>query len=205
MSRKAVCKICGIAIEPNDSIVPYKNGKVHVRCFNSMMQMAGGHNVDKEKKATQAASQKKAEKKREGAEKHSPEITKAPVSEEEYKEKQQYYEVVERLLGSKPDIKDRKISEDYIKKYGFTYNGMRLALMYEYDLKGTAVTDNVLWKIPYVYEEADRYYKELHRIQNLNSEKADGTMYEVKVIRINPKKRNRQEKLIDIESLIKEN
>lgn len=197
MGRKAICKICGMAIEADDAVVPYKGGKVHGRCFNSMMQMAGGHNANKEKKAI---AQQKAERK-ERASKPSPEPSRGPVSEEEYQDKKMYLETVERLTRAPIDIKNRKISEDYINKYGFTYRGMRLALEYEYDIKGTLVSDNLLWKIPYVYEEANRYFEELKRIQNYNSAVADQQMYEVKVVRINPKKRDRHEKLIDMESL----
>ena len=189
MARLPNCKICGNPITSEEKAIPYKNGKVHEHCFNSMMKMAGTHNSEKNDLKNSKSTTRKSS------------TIRSPVSEQDYEDKKLYFQTYESIAHKKPDAKIYKISEDYINKYGFSYTGMRLSLVYEYEIKGSIPKDSIIWIIPYIYTEAQNDFQELERIHAYNNNVDDTNYYGIKVIRINPHKEADKCHLIDMEKL----
>lgn len=181
MARRK-CVICGQPIVDNNDSVPYKKRYAHTSCFNSFMKMAA-----KEKKAEikeKAKDRKKASNKKPQAE------LKEAMSEEEYVLKS-YYDTLRRLIGeSKLDVKIYKVSEDYIKKYGFTFEGMQKALEYYFDFLEHEVDGDCIGIIPYYYDKAQSFYQECLEIEEANKNLNQNSlkdMYKVRKIKIQPK------------------
>ena len=57
----------------------------------------------------------------------------------------------------------------YVEEYGYTYSGIMKALIYYYEIKGNkfdfAKTNGGIGIVPFVYQEAQQYFKDLERKQ----------------------------------------
>lgn len=183
MARRK-CVICGQPIVDNNDSVPYKKRYAHTSCFNSFMKMAA-----KEKKAE--IKEKAKDRKKKASNKKPQAELKEAMSEEEYVLKKSYYDTLRRLIGeSKLDVKIYKVSEDYIKKYGFTFEGMQKALEYYFDFLEHEVDGDCIGIIPYYYDKAQSFYQECLEIEEANKNLNQNSlkdMYKVRKIKIQPK------------------
>lgn len=183
--RKCVC--CGEWIGAGEASVPYKGRYAHEKCFNIAMKSI--HN-DKQKKLEEK-SKSKGKKRKPAAE------LKNKLSAEEYKTKQQYYGYVRELMKEEElPAKVYAVSEDYIKKYNFSFDGMYQTLVYLNEIIKKELTGDIVGIIPYYYTEAEKYYKNLEKVEEMNKDMDISKMYHKKTIVIQPKKSNHNQ--IDI-------
>lgn len=93
----------------------------------------------------------------------------------------------------------RKQLNTYMEQYGYTYSGMRKALVYFYEVKGNSVekANGGVGIIPYVYQDAYNYYYALWEAQQLNKDKPIETYIpQEEIIRIpSPQRRIKKRKL----------
>lgn len=93
------------------------------------------------------------------------------------KEKEQYKEVLEfakKHFGSSANYPlIQKQIHSFIVDNGYSYNGIYKTLVYYYDIKKNSVdkANGAIGIVPYVYEEAKRYYYYLYLTNKKNEEK----------------------------------
>lgn len=183
------CPVCGQPVL-SDEAVPLKNRYLHQKCFNSQMKAIG----DSNRRQSAEKAKKKTSKAKPLAE------LKEGMSEEEYQEKKRYYDKLKKLRNNDVlDVKDYKVSEDYLKKYSATWLDLYLTLCYIFDVKQRPVQGDCVGLIPFYFSEALRYYKELKSLEeygdSLNNNKVSD-LYKTQIIRIRPK--NKSKSQIDI-------
>ena len=88
------------------------------------------------------------------------------------------------------------VSEDYIKKYNFSFDGMYQTLVYLNEIIKKELTGDIVGIIPYYYTEAEKYYKNLEKVEEMNKDMDISKMYQKKTIVIQPKRSNHNQ--IDI-------
>lgn len=80
------------------------------------------------------------------------------------------YDTIKHYYGSVTPVMFRQLKQ-YREEtgYKFTDSGMRLTLIYYHEILGRPVLDGTqtLGIIPYVYEDAKRYYSEVYRLSQL--------------------------------------
>lgn len=80
------------------------------------------------------------------------------------------YDTIKHYYGSVTPMMFRQLKQ-YREEtgYKFTDSGMRLTLIYYHDILGRPVLEDMqsLGIIPYVYEDAKRYYTEVYRLSQL--------------------------------------
>lgn len=181
MSATRKCVICNEPILDEPS-VPYKGRYAHQRCFNVVIQTL--HKDKKEKIESVSKNRKGSNKKRGTAE------LKESLSEEEYQEKQRYINYLKQLLNvEKLNAKIYAVTEDYIKRYKFSYEGMYKTLVYLNEIIEKELTGDIIGIIPYYYNEAKQYCVAVDKIEKLNENIDISRMYHEKIIRIKPPKR----------------
>lgn len=193
MARQRKCVICEELIKDEQG-VPYKGRYAHQKCFNIAMKTL---QKDKSEQIDKIAEKKKVSRKV----KPKAELKEA-LSEEEYEKKQQYYNYLRKIVGSELGAKVYALTEDYIKRYGFTYESMYLTLVYLNEIVEKELVGDVVGIVPYYHSEAIQYYESVHKVAELNKNINVSNMYHEKTIIIQPKKR--KIKQIDIESIGKE-
>jgi hypothetical protein len=85
--------------------------------------------------------------------------------------------------------KVRKQMNTYIEEYGFTYSGMRKALIYFYEVKknDASKANGGIGIIPYCYKQARDYYYALWLAQQRNENKViQDYVPKVRVVKIPP-------------------
>lgn len=187
------CSLCGKSIRPTETHVPYKGKFVHDHCFNDAMKALG-----EGKKAKLAASAEQKAKKKTNAKKTQAEL-KDGMSEEEYAKKKQYYDYLKTLIDDdKISVKQLAVSERYIDRFNFTFEGMYQCLVYLNEILEKDLHGDIVGIIPYYYTEAAEFYQQLEEI-NKNSKKLNlNKMYSAKrTVRITPRKRKIKEMNID--------
>lgn len=188
---KRKCVICGEWIEDNSQSVPHKGRYAHDFCFNIAMKTIRNDKSEKLEKAS--ASKSKTKKK--------PKVElKDPMSEEDYGHKKAYYEYLRMLVGEL-SAKVYVLTEDYINKYGFTFEKMKKTLVYLNEIIHKDLVGDVVGIIPYYYTEAQNYYDNIEKLANENKD-GISNMYQTKTIVINPRKK--AVKQIDITSIFEE-
>lgn len=192
MARQKKCVICNELIVDEQG-VPYKGRYAHQKCFNIAIKTL---QKDKSEQINKVAEQKKVGRKA----KPKAELKEA-LSEEDYEKKQQYYKYL-RGLVDEVSAKIYALTEDYIKRYEFTYEGMYKTLFYLHEIVEKDLTGDVVGIIPYYYTEAMQYYEAVNKVVELNENVDISNMYKKKTIIVQPKKR--KIKQIDIESIGKE-
>lgn len=95
----------------------------------------------------------------------------------------------------------RKQINDFKKQYNFTYSGMLKTLKYFFEIKNNSIekANGGIGIIPYVYEEAYKYYSNLQMIQNKNKEKNINN-YKPKIFTVKippPKRKTKKHKIFN--------
>lgn len=194
MAARRKCVICNEPIVDEDG-VPYKGRYAHKKCFNIAIKTL---QKDKNEQIDKVATKKKVGRKaRPQAE------LKEALSEEEYAKKQQYYKYLRSLIeGEELSTKVYALTEDYIKRYGFTYESMYKTLVYLHEIIEKDLTGDVIGIIPYYHTEAMQYYESVDKLEEHNESMDIANMYKEKTIIVQPKRR--KIKQIDIQSIGKE-
>lgn len=192
MAARRKCVICNEPIVDEDG-VPYKGRYAHTKCFNIAIKTL---QKDKTEQIDKIATKKKVG----GKAKPLAELKEA-LSEEEYANKRQYYNYLRSLTeGEELSAKVYAVTEDYIKRYGFTYESMYKTLVYLHEIIEKDLVGDVVGIIPYYHTEAIQYYKSVDRLNEHNENMDISNMYKEKTIIIHPKKR--KIKQIDIQSIV---
>lgn len=177
---KRKCVICSNWIEKGDETVPYKNRLAHVQCFNSMMKMAVKSNSEKK-----AAKSKKAKK-------INPKsaVLGDCLTEEESKQKRSLISYIEELFGEKANAKTYTQIKNLMRDYPyFTYVGLEQSIRFFYEIKENPITNQGLGIVPYVYDQAQEYFKNLGEVQSHNASISNvNELYAHKKVRIAPPK-----------------
>lgn len=191
MARQKKCVICNELITDGCD-VPFKGRYAHQKCFNDTIKKVQS---EKSKQIDKVAEKKKTSRKP----KPRAELKEA-LSEEEYEKKQKYYKYLREIIGcGELNVKVYALTEDYIKRYNFTYETMQKTLFYLYEILEKDLSGDVVGLIPYYYSEAMQYYESIDKVAILNENIDVSQMYKEKTIVIQPKKR--KIKQIDIESI----
>mgnify|MGYP000224659176 FL=1 len=177
---KRKCVICSNWIEKGDETVPYKNRLAHVQCFNSMMKMAVKSNSEKK-----AAKSKKTKK-------INPKSTVLGdcLTEEESRQKRSLISYIEELFGEKANAKTYTQIKNLMRDYPyFTYVGLEQSIRFFYEIKENPITNQGLGIVPYVYDQAQEYFKNLGEVQSHNASISNvNELYAHKKVRIAPPK-----------------
>lgn len=180
------CIICGEAITDNE-FVPYKNRYAHTKCFNIAVKTLHENKTEKlnERKKTTGKTKK---------------IT--PIhdclSEEESKYKNNYYDYIREITGqAQLSPKVYALTDNYIKRYGFTYEDMYLTLFYLKEIMGRDLEGDGVGLIPYYYNEAQGFFVSVKHITQANDLTDINKLYKTKTVCL-PKYRERKVKQIDI-------
>ena len=194
MAARRKCVICNEPIVDEDG-VPYKGRYAHKKCFNIAIKTL---QKDKTEQIDKVATKKKVGRKaRPQAE------LKEALSEEEYAKKQQYYKYLRSLIeGEELSTKVYALTEDYIKRYGFTYESKYKTLVYLHEIIEKDLTGDVIGIVPYYHTEAMQYYESVDKLEEHNESMDIANMYKEKTIIVQPKRR--KIKQIDIQSIGKE-
>jgi len=189
------CSLCGKPIRPTETHVPYKGKFVHDHCFNDAMKALG---EGKKARLNASAEQKK---KKDASKKKAQAELKDGMSEEDYAKKKHYYEYLKELLNDEQlTAKQFAVSERYIERYNFTFEGMYQTLVYLNEILEKELVGDIVGIIPYYYSEAEQFYKELRQIADNNKKINLNKLYSDKrVIKITPQKR--KVKQMDVESI----
>ena len=187
------CVICTEAIleEPG---IPYKGRTAHQMCFNAAIKVLQRDKIEKvadaEKKKTGKPSKPKAE-------------LKSQVSEEEYQQKQGYYNYIRSIIkDTELNAKIYAVSEDLIKKFGFSFSSMHKTLIYLHEIMCKELTGDIVGIIPYYHSDAQAHYLGIDKVEKINRDVDTSSMYREKTIQIKPRKKIIKQ--IDINSIAKE-
>ena len=180
--RKRVCVLCGLTIEDNNDSIPYKNRYAHIACFRAA---AKAIHVDK----TEKVKKKEAEKKTKPVSKPKAELKDA-LSDEEYIQKQLYYDYLCKTTGiAELPVKIYALTENYIKKYNFTFQGLYATLTYMHNILEKEFGEDIVGLIPYYYTEAQAHYKAVKSVGDRNKDVSTEGMYKKKTVYIDPKQK----------------
>lgn len=186
-------KKCVICNEPiiGEEGVPYKGRFAHQKCFNiaikTLQKVKTDKVIEKAKKTNRKVAKPKAE-------------LKEALSEEEYAKKKHYFEYLRTLVTDKKlSAKTYALTDDYLKRYGFTYDSMYQTLYYLHEIIEKDLVGDVVGLIPYYHTEAQRYFESIQRVEEVNKDVDITQMYKERVIRVQPRKR--KIKQINIESI----
>lgn len=190
MPKKCIfCKQI-IPKEEEELCTPYKGRLAHNDCFNSAMKLI------KQDKDEQLDKKSKEIKTKKQAKRPKAEL-KDGLSDEEYKDKQEYYDYLKQILNTdKLTAKIYALSDRYLTQYGWSWAGMKNTLVYMNEIKEKELTGDVVGLLPFVYEEAENFYEEIRRVEEYNKDISVKNMYQIK--RVTYKKRLEK----DLEDLI---
>ena len=138
----------------------------------------------------------KEKKSHKGTRPKPPVELKEGMSEEEYKEKKDYYDYLRSLVGDNITAKAYALTELYIRKYGFTYTGMRDTLVYIHEVLQMDIKGDVVGLIPYQYSACEAYQAQQAQVEAVNKDINVKDMYQRKTVYVKP--RVDTTKLIDI-------
>lgn len=116
-------------------------------------------------------------------------------------DKHDFFEYIKEIYGDDYNyVSISKQAEAYIKQYNFTYSGMLKSLKWWYEVKGNSKesSNGRIGIIPYIYEDAKKYYYNLYLAQQRNK-KVENYRLEVKEIVIaSPRVFREPPKLFDL-------
>ena len=203
MASTRKCPICnnllGFDISDDKHVVPYKNRYAHITCFNNMLKITN-RQTDEEKKKKLADKKSK----KQSSPKTIP-VLKEGLTEEEFKIKKAYFDKLKALLNiERLEARHYKVSENYMNKYNWTYQGMLNALIYYFDILGKEVQGDCVGTLPYCYDEAQKLYESRQSTEEYNKDVLKNTknissLYTTNRIKFSPPKP--QLDLIDISSI----
>jgi len=99
-------------------------------------------------------------------------------------DKHNFFEYIKEIYGEDYNyISISKQAESFIKQYNFTYSGMLKSLKWWYEVKGNnkESANGRIGIIPYIYNDAKKYYYNLYLAQQRNKD-IEGYKLEVKEI-----------------------
>lgn len=93
---------------------------------------------------------------------------------QEERDYEKLVEYIKHLLGSTPNPRVWKQLKEYREIYNFTYSGIHKTLTWWYEIKGNSIekANGGIGIVPYVYDDACKYYYALYlaNIANANKE-----------------------------------
>lgn len=185
------CVICGEFIT-DEAGIPYKQRYAHQKCFNIAIKTLQG---DKAEKLEAKNNKKKVTKAKPKAE------LKDCLSEEEYKYKTDFYNYIRNLTeDNQISAKVYALSDNYIKRYGFTFEGMYKTVKYLNEYTDKTITGDIIGIIPYYYDEAQAYFKTVNAVEEMNKFKNISSMYNIKTVKV-PSFSQKRIKQIDISKI----
>lgn len=108
----------------------------------------------------------------------------------EQKDKDAFYQYCSKIFGKQFDfVRTKRMAENYVKKYNYTYTGMLKSLIYFFEIKKNPIekANGGIGIIPYIYQEAHDYYFDIWQAQQLNvNKKIENYIPEVIEIKIPP-------------------
>ncbi len=119
-----------------------------------------------------------------------------PQKLKEESDRDLFYQYIKELFGPDYDyVRINRLAEGYQRKYGYTFNGMYLTLKYFYEIRNgiKGETNESVGIIPYVYEQAKKYYYQIHLAQEKNKSVILKT--EKDIVRIKPPRARQIKKL----------
>ena len=126
----------------------------------------------------------------------------------DYLDKKEILKYVARLFGFKNEDKPGPVINSQLKtfmtKYNYTYKGILNALVYFYDVKNgsKAKANEGIGIVPYIYDEAQTYYYNLHNKQEKVAQVIEKQLKEQPVIlKIKKVEEKKKKPLYDLESL----
>lgn len=186
------CLLCGEFILDTD-FVPYKNRYAHTRCFNASVKAVS---INKSEKIKQAKKEKNQNLKTESKTKTKAELKDA-LSEEEYKDKKQFYDYLNNTLGVPSSAKIYALVDRYKTIYGCDFKLMYKTLIYLNEIADIVLTGDVVGLIPYYYDEADKWFKKIEQLEEQNKNMNMGNMYKETTVHIS-KTQKKKKPLIDM-------
>lgn len=189
--RPKKCVLCGLSIKDNEEAVPYKNRYAHESCFRATVKAVHKNKTEE--------LNKQAEKKKRGRPAKPKAELKEGITEEEYIQKNLYYDFLKINISPELPAKVYALTENYIKKYDFTFQGMYQTLTYLKNILEKEFGEDIVGLIPYYYAEADRYYRTIKSIGEKNKDIDTRSMYKHKTVYIDTK--IRKTKQLDITSI----
>lgn len=188
------CAICKQQIKSDEESLPYQGRFAHKTCFNELMR-AGADEKRKEQaeKSLQRKAAKKAKDKNE-TNVITVKTTTKDKSPEEIADEKSFVSYITELTGHKPDVKSYTLAKKFINEWGVKYADIVAALKYFYEIKENPYIAEKfsLGIVPYVIEDARKYYEQLDEAIKRNQEIDSSSFYENKVVSIKSGKRNRK-------------
>ena len=91
---------------------------------------------------------------------------------QEQKDEISFYEYTKNLFKEEYNyVMTKKLAEQYVKAYNFTYSGMQKALFWFYEVKRNSLekSNGSIGILPYIYNDAKDYYYRLYLAQIANN------------------------------------
>lgn len=196
------CAICGQYIEAGEESVPYKNRFAHENCFNEMIRAgADQKRVEQTQKSLQRKGVRRAKEKKENQI-----VTVKPTtknkSAEEIADEKIFVNYIQELTGNRPDVKTYALAKKYTTEYGIKYQDLVTALKYHYEIKGNEYIPEKfsLGIVPYIVEEAKKYFTALEKTIAKNREIDSSEFYQTRIVNIKQGRRKNHD-IIDITEL----
>lgn len=119
-------------------------------------------------------------------------------------QRKKLYQYICEIFGLKgPGPKNIMLINSFYEKYGYTYSGIYKALYYHYEIKkgSTKKADERIGIVPYVYDDAMEYFRQLEHKKTQLGNQAQNISQEVIVVTVVPRQKVQPRKEIDINSL----
>jgi hypothetical protein len=112
------------------------------------------------------------------------------LTEEESKQKRSLINYIEELFGERANAKTYTQIKNLMRDYPyFTYVGLEQSIRFFYEIKENPITNQGLGIVPYVYDQAQEYFKNLCEVQAHNASISNiNELYTHKKVRIAPPK-----------------
>ena len=197
------CVVCGQTIlkEEEEYCTPYKNRLAHTECFNTAMKLIKeGKDEELEKKKKQIETKSKINGRKKTVKTPKAEL-KDGLSDEEYKEKRDFYDYLKGLLDiEKLGAKVYVLSEKYVEQYEeMNWVGMKNTLVYLNEIINLPLKGDIVGIIPFYYSEAADFFKEVKTVEENNKDKDIKKLYSERVVRIKPPKNTRVVKQLNFD------
>lgn len=128
-------------------------------------------------------------------------VSKQSSSEKSIQELEEY---IKTLFGADyVSARIRKQLKDMIDHYHFTYSGILGTLKYWYEIKQNSLekANNGIGIIPYVYEDAKKYYETIFYASQLNQHVSYFEAEKKQIVISSPKTKNKLNLVFDFDSL----
>lgn len=199
---KYKCVICGQTIGSDEEPIPYEGRFAHANCFNEMIRARSDQKrLDMTKKSLQRKGARKVKEKKE-----EKIVTVKPTtknkSPEEIADEKKFVGYINELTGKNPDVKTYALAKKYTSEYGLKYEDLVSALKYFYEIEGNKYDPEKfsLGIVPYVVEDARRYFEQLDETIKKNQSIDSSTFYRTQVVNIK-QGRKRGRDMVDINKL----